>query len=736
MYRTFILVVICLSFASLANAGDEAVLGRITGNVIDTNRAPIVGATVAAIRGGTTIRSETVTSEQGEFSFDLPRGTYVLTLAAKGFEQRIETIRLGSDTLSLEPLTLSVASATATVTVSDEAVYVAGNISTATKTFTSLRDIPQSISVIKREQIADQNATSIADVIRYVPGVSSHQGENNRDQLIIRGQSTSADFYRDGVRDDVQYYRDPYNMERFEALKGPNAMIFGRGGGGGVINRVTREAKFAPIRELTLTGGSYSDRRVTGDIGQALGKKVAFRLNGVYEGSRGFRRFITLEREGINPTFLFTPDSKTSINVGYEFFRDRRTADRGITSFQGRPANVPIETYYGDAKQTLVRANVNFFHASVERLFGDVIFRSRSQYGHYDRFYQNFVPGATNTAGTLVALTAYDNATKRDNLFNQTDLTYSVTMGRVRHTLVGGTEFGRQLTDNFRNTGFFNNTATSIQVAFSNPVTTVPVTWRQSATDADNHLELNLAAAFIQDQIAFSKYFQAIVGARYDHFGLTYHNNRNGETLSRVDRLVSPRLGLVVKPVTAVSLYGSYSVSFLPSSGDQFSSLTVVTQQVKPEKFTNYEGGLKWDIRRGLFLNAAIYRLDRTNTRATDPNDPTRIIQTGKQRTDGFEVSLSGSVTKDWSMTGGYSWQNARITSATTAAVAGKQVAQVPHNLFSLWNKYQLTSRLGAGLGLIYRTDAFVAVDNTIVLPGYLKADAAIFYNISEHWRL
>ncbi|HEV7699815.1 MAG TPA: TonB-dependent receptor, partial [Pyrinomonadaceae bacterium] len=99
-------------------------------------------------------------------------------------------------------------------------------------------------------------------------------------------------------------------------------------------------------------------------------------------------------------------------------------------------------------------------------------------------------------------------------------------------------------------------------------------------------------------------------------------------------------------------------------------------------------------------------------------------------------VSLSGSVTKDWSMTGGYSWQNARITSATTAAVAGKQVAQVPHNMFSLWNKYQLTSRLGAGLGLIYRSDAFVAVDNTIVLPGYLKADAAIFYNISEHWRL
>jgi catecholate siderophore receptor len=264
----------------------------------------------------------------------------------------------------------------------------------------------------------------------------------------------------------------------------------------------------------------------------------------------------------------------------------------------------------------------------------------------------------------------------------------------------------------------------------------VPVTWRQNATDADNHLRLNLGAAFVQDQVEFTKWLQAIVGVRYDHFGLTYHNNRNGQELSRVDRLVSPRFGLVVKPVTAVSLYGSYSVSYLPSSGDQFSSLTAITQQVKPEKFTNYEGGLKWDIRPGLFLSSAVYRLNRTNTRATDPNDPTRIIQTGSQRTDGFEVGLSGNITRAWTMTGGYSWQNARITSATTAAVAGKQVGQVPHNNLSLWNKYNFTSKFAAGLGLIYRSDMFATVDNTVVVPGYLKADAAVYYTISEHWRL
>ena len=122
-----------------------------------------------------------------------------------------------------------------------------------------------------------------------------------------------------------------------------------------------------------------------------------------------------------------------------------------------------------------------------------------------------------------------------------------------------------------------------------------------------------------------------------------YHNNRNGDTLGRVDNLVSPRAGIVFKPIAPVSIYGSYSVSYLPSSGDQFSSLTAITQQVEPEQFTNYEVGAKWDVRPALSLTTAVYRLDRTNTRATDPNDPTRIVQTGSQRTNGYELGMNGA---------------------------------------------------------------------------------------------
>lgn len=733
--KVFVFLFTVFSLFSVVPAMEESLAGTVRGRVVDQNGGAVSGARIVARRLGTGLVSETSTDKEGDFSLELTRGEYTLAISADGFAETVVRVDLKTALQQIEPAVLSVKGAEATVTVSDDAPYSNAEVRSATKTFAPMHDIPQSIAVIKSEQIREQSLTSIADVVRYIPGVQSHQGENNRDEVIIRGNKSNADFYRDGVRDDVQYHRDLYNTDRMEALKGPNAMIFGRGGGGGVINRVTKEAG-TNIREFAATLGSYRHRRFTGDVGHVLNSKAAFRVNGVYENSGSFRRFVGLERAGINPTFSLTPDAKTSIRIGYEFFRDRRTADRGMTSFQGRPVNLPISTFYGDPDNSRVRANANFLTATVERLFGPVIFRNHASYGYYDRFYQNYVPGAANASGTLVTLTAYNNSTRRRNLFDQTDVTYSFHTGGLRHTIVGGTEFGRQETDNFRNTGYFNNITTSIQVPFADPVTNSPITFRQSSTDANNHLRLNLAAGFVQDQIEFSRYLQAIVGVRYDHFGLTYLNNRNTQTLSRVDRLVSPRVGFVFKPATPVSLYTSYSVSHLPSSGDQFSSLTVITQQVKPETFENIEAGVKWDISRGVSFTSAVYRLDRTNTRATDPNNPAAIIQTGSQRTTGFEAALNGSLLRRWTVTGGYAWQNARITSSTTSALAGKQVAQVPHHTFSVWNRYRFTNRLSAGLGLVARTAMFAGADNTVVLPGYMKADAALYYNFNEHWRL
>jgi catecholate siderophore receptor len=726
---------VVLAGAILCEAQVVSVRSLVKGKVLDPNRAAVVGARIDAQTKDGSMGS-TVTDQNGEFSLALEPGDYTVTVTADGFSEASQAVRLGQSSVTSLEVVVQVAGSSSSVTIVEAGGYQTDVIASAAKTLTPLRDTPQSITVVTREQIKDQSFQSISDVVNYMPGISSHQGENNRDQLVMRGNSTSADFYLNGVRDDVQYYRDLYNVERVEALKGPNAMIFGRGGGGGVINRVTREADFTQVREITLQGGSFRNRRFTADFDQQLSDQAAFRLNGLYENSDSFRRFVGLERYGINPTFTFLPGTRTRITLSYEYFHDGRLADRGIPSFQGRPIDVPISTYFGNPNDSHVRARVNLLSGSIEHQVGRLNIRNRTQFGDYDRGYQNFVPGAVTADKTRDSISAYNNATKRRSIFNQTDFTYKLSTGSVGHTFLFGAELGRQLTDNFRNTGFFNNTTTSILVPINDPIVTVPVTFRQSATDANNHLKTNVAATYVQDQIELSRYVQVVTGVRFDYFDLQFHNNRTGDSLRRTDRLVSPRIGLVVKPLASVSVYGNYSVAYLPSSGDQFSSLTTITQQVKPEKFSNYETGAKWEIRRYLTLTTALYRQDRTNTRATDPNNPTAIVQTGSQRTNGLEIGLNGSVTRNWRIVGGYAHQKAFITSATTAAAKGAQVAQVPRNTFSVWNNYQLIRKLAVGLGIIHRSDMFAAIDNTVVLPGYTRADAAVFYLFNEKWRL
>src|SRR5262245_57416838 len=216
----------------------------------------------------------------------------------------------------------------------------------------------------------------------------------------------------------------------------------------------------------------------------------------MYENSDSFRSNVGLERTGINPTLTFVPNDRTKITAGYEYLRDTRVADRGITSLQGRAVAVNPATYYGNPADSHVRADVHLASTLVEHHIVRTTVRNRLMFGDYDRFYQNYVPGATAPDRSTVTLTAYNNATRRKNLFNQTDLITSVSTGRLRHTVLVGAEFGRQLTDNFRNTGFFNNTATTLNVSYLNPTTSVPVTYRQSATDADNHVQTNVGAVF------------------------------------------------------------------------------------------------------------------------------------------------------------------------------------------------------------------------------------------------
>jgi catecholate siderophore receptor len=620
-----------------------------------------------------------------------------------------------------------------TVTAARQRGYAARRTTTATRTDTPLRDVPQAVSTVTRQLIADQAMLNMTDVVRYVPGVTMGQGEGHRDAPTIRGQSSTADFFVDGVRDDAQYLRDLYNVERVEAVKGANATIFGRGGGGGVINRVTKAAEWAPTRALTVQGGSFDQRRGTLDVGQGAGR-VAARVNGMWERSAGFRDAFDLRRYGVNPTVAVAAGERTMVRAGYERFSDERTVDRGVPSFAGRPSGAAITTFFGDPSASASRLRVDAADALVEHhARGGLTVRNRSRLTDYDKFYQNVFPGAVDAAGTQVALSAYNNGTRRHNLFNQTDVTGTLATGSVRHTLLAGAEFGRQTTDNRRETGFFGGAgsrAKSTSVPFASPRLTVPVTFRQDSADADNRVVATVAAAYVQDQVALSPRVQAVAGVRVDRFAVRLNNRRNGQALRRDDRLVSPRLGLVYKPAEPVSVYATQTVSFLPGSGDQFSSLTATSQTLRPERFTNREVGAKWDAGAGLALTAAAYRLDRTNTTAPDPANPALTVQTGAQRTTGVELGATGEVTPRWQVAGGFVAQRAEITSTTTAAAAGATVPLVPARAASLWNRVEVAPRLGLGLGVVRQGRSYAAIDNRVTLPAFTRLDAAAFVRL------
>jgi catecholate siderophore receptor len=626
-------------------------------------------------------------------------------------------------------------------------LYEVGDTRSATKTDTPLQDVPQAITVVNSQMIRDQRMQGLSDVLRYVPGATMAQGEGNRDTPILRGSSSTADMFVDGMRDDTQYFRDLYNIDRVEALKGPNAMVFGRGGSGGVLNRVSKEADGSVVRGFDLTWGSNGRSRGTADWGDALGQDLSFRVNALAEESGSYRDGVEQSRRGFNPTLAWRAGGATSLSVGYERFEDRRTADRGVPSFGGRPVDVDPSTFFGNADASRATVDVDAASLLVDHDFGDgLTLRNRTRAARYDKFYQNVYPGAVSASGMLVAISAYNNATRRTNLFNQTDLVWELQAGSWSHTLLGGFEFGRQVTDNHRETGYFDSGAcapssagpTSVAVPLADPVYTGLTCFRPSATDADNHGVARVAAAYVQDQIQFSPQWLAVLGLRYDRFAVDVHNNRNGQDLAATDGLLSPRVGLVWKPAPEASVYANFSVAYLPRSGDQLSSLSPSNEALDPEEFRNLELGAKWQLTPGLAATAALYRLDRANVAIVDEANPAQLVLLpGKaQRVQGLELGLSGDIGERWHVFGGYAWQKGEIlrdirTSPTAMLTKGTELPQVPRHGLSLWNRVDIGERWGAGLGLLARSRSYASTSNAVVLPGYVRADAAVYYALS-----
>ncbi len=609
--------------------------------------------------------------------------------------------------------------------------YLVTTARSSLRTLTPLREVPQSVTVLGSQVLSDLGLQTMGRAMEYAPGVTMGQGEGHRDAPTIRGQSTTADFFVDGVRDDAQYFRDSYNVSQLDVLKGANAMTFGRGGGGGVINRVMKQAEWTPTRMVRLETGSFEERRVSLDVGQGLTSRAAARLNALHETSGSFRDFASYEKSGVNPTIALLA-GRVKLNAGVEHFTDRRTVDRGIPSANGRPSALSTRGFVGDPDQSRSSMTVDGAHVLAELDNGHgVVVRSHTRALRYDKFYGNvFANSAVNAAGTSLSLGAYNTSTDRRSVFQQNDVALTSQHGGIKQTLLIGTELSRQATENVRLTGYFDNSTTSRMVSVSAPTVRTPVTFRASASDADNAAVANVAAMFAQQQLHLGPYLQVVAGARFDRFAINVRDRRTDATVARVDRMVSPRAGLVLTPTPSLSLYGSLGTTALPSSGDQFSSLSATTATLQPERFRNQEAGMKWAPLEALELTTAWYRLDRSNSAAPDPNNAALLVQTGRQRTTGVEFGVSGAVTSRWDILGGAAVQNARIVQRTSAARAGATVPLVPRTTLSLWNKVRVSRRASIGAGVVHQSQRYAAIDNSVVLPAFTRVDGGLFVTL------
>jgi catecholate siderophore receptor len=646
----------------------------------------------------------------------------------------------------------------------------ANSTAVATKTNTPLINIPQSVSVITKDFIRDQNFQQLTDVTRYVPGVAVHQGEGNRDELVIRGVDSSANFFVNGFRDDVQIFRDLYNTQSIEILKGPSMLTFGRGAGGGLVNRTLKEADGQRIYEAAFQTGSYADRRVSLDSGQAVNDNVAARLNMFYEASNTFRQYADLERYGFNPTMTFAPNDTTKVKVSYEYYHDNRTADRGNPSLGtgtlGNPTtpfapNGNLSTFFGSPTLNRAIADVHTGMIFVEHDFENgLTVKNGLLAADYKKFYQNVYPGSSVSPVTgLFNLNAYHHWTNRDNLFDQTDFTYKTFTGPLFHTIGFGTELGHQQGIDYRETGLFPGgsaagctigACNALTMSAFNPTYFGSIDWVHhpattnndgvTAADSNSRYTANIQSAYVRDTIEVTRWLQLIGGVRLDRFDLSALDQNTNTNRQRTDTLGSPQAALIFKPRENLSFYGVYSISYLPASGDQFSALSAGTAILDPQKFENKEVGVKWNALPRLTYTAAVYQLDRTNVPLNDPSGSGLFFPSGKNRIRGFETELTGYVTDAWQSKFGYAYTDARVTSSTGAAsagiLAGNRVQLVPLNQFSLWNKYQFDPVWSAALGVIYFSDSFATSDDLVRLPGFVRVDAAVFRKIDETWRV
>ncbi|MEO5660603.1 MAG: TonB-dependent siderophore receptor [Polaromonas sp.] len=637
---------------------------------------------------------------------------------------------------------------TVTVRSSADQGYSPASSSSATKGNAPLRDIPQSVNVVPEKLLRDQAAHSMQDALRNVPGVSFSSGDGQRDQVLIRGFTAITDQFVDGVRDDALYFRDLSNIERIEVLKGPSAVLYGRGSSGGLINRVTKKPKFGEsFGEATLSLGSHSLKRVEADLNTPLGETAALRLNLAREDSGSYRDQQFVDRYSFAPSLALKLGSQTSLLLQYTRLHDQRLTDFGIPALNGRPVNVPSGTYYGSGnarRDDSTTSVVDAYTATLDHRFNDALsVRNVTRYSAFDLDRFNTLPGGTTDPVTLtVGRTRSMVLRDESSWFNQTDFTYKNALGGFKQEWLFGMELGQE-----KRRAEVISAGTVDRVSILNPGQVVVPAIPAAAFAADgaipNHTRQDTLGLYVQDQITLAPQWKVLAGLRYDALKQATSFDRKFAPLERTDRSFSPRAGVVWQPSDQQSYYVSYSRSFQPSA--EAFALSSGNVRNEPEITQNREIGTKLDLLDGtLSVTAALFNLQRTNIKNIDPANPAQQINVGTQRTNGFELAANGRLPGHWDLSAGYAYLDgkmvesvARVSSLQLPVVSvpslGKVAALTPRHSAFVWAMKDLGNGFSLGGGLNYVGERFTSLTNLVTLPAYLTADLAGIYKTGRY---
>lgn len=606
-----------------------------------------------------------------------------------------------------------------------------------------LRNIPQTITVIPRQIIEQQGATTLTEVMRNVPGLTITAGEGGvagGDNLVMRGNSARNDIFVDGVRDLNPQSRDPFNLESVEVTKGPTSAITGRGSSGGAINLVSKAPGLSRYVTGSVALGNADTRRGAIDVNVPLADRIAFRMNGlVHDSHVAGRDVVKNDRWGLAPSLAFGLGTPTRLTLGYYKLKQDNIADYGIpwvpatnnalAAYRDKPAPVPRNTFYGYADRDREVLNQDTATVRVEHDFDDVnSLRSQLRYGKSGRNSVASPPRFASIESTVInrEMRAW---VAQDRIWDsQTDARLQVKTGAVRHNVVTGFALTRE--NNQRLTRSAVNSPTTL--LNPNPYDVYPGVITTNPNRGD--ITANTQAVWAFDTAKIGDNLEATGGLRWERFNVNGVNTTPANVAQLVN-YTSLRGGLIYKPTQSGSVYASYGNSVSPSL--EGLSYNTSNTAIPPEKTYTSEVGTKWELGNGkLLLTSALFRVAKDNARTPGllPTDPPQVLA-GRQVSQGFEFSATGAITRALRVLGSYSLIDARIRNSNTPAEVGRFFQNTPRNSATAWLTYT-AQKLMFGLGPRFVGKRFGNNTNTRFVDKYTTLDVMASYKVNSHVEL